>query len=39
MVDTKEMGYIVGDDAISAIGATSALYSLLMNLAISMNSG
>ena len=39
MVDTMEMGYFVGDDAISAIGATSALYSLLMNLAISMSSG
>ena len=39
MVDTMEMGYFVGDDAISAIGATSALYSLLMSLAISMNNG
>ena len=39
MVDTMEMGYFVGDDAISAIGATSSLYSLLMSLTISMNSG
>ena len=29
MVDTMEMGYFVGDDAISAIGAASSLYNLL----------
>lgn len=39
MVDTMEMGYFVGDSAIAAIGAASALYSLLMSLTISMNSG
>ena len=33
-----EMGYFVGDSAIAAIGAASALYSLLMSLTISMNS-
>ena len=38
MVDTMEMGYFVGDSAIAAIGAASALYSLLMSLTISMNS-
>lgn len=39
MVDTMEMGYFVGDDAISAIGAASSLYNLLMSLTISMNNG
>lgn len=39
MVDTMEMGYLVGDDAISAIGAASSLYNLLMSLIISMNNG
>ncbi len=33
------MGCFVGDSAISAIGAASSLYSLLMSLTISMNSG
>ena len=39
MIDTMEMGYFVGDGAIAAIGAASSLYSLLMSLTISMNSG
>ena len=39
MIDTMEMGYFVGDDAISAVGAVSALYNLLMSLVISMNNG
>lgn len=39
MIDTMVVGYFIGDDAISAIGASSSLYNLLMNLAISMNSG
>ena len=39
MIDTMEMGYFVGDNAISAIGAASSLYSLLMSLTISMNNG
>ena len=39
MIDTMEMGYFVGDDAISAVGAASSLYNLLMSLTISMNNG
>lgn len=39
MIDTMEMGYFVGDSAISAIGAASALYNLLLSLTISMNNG
>ena len=39
MIDTMEMGYFVGDDAISAVGAVSALYNLLMSLVMSMNNG
>lgn len=39
IIDTMEMGYFVGDDAISAVGAVSALYNLLMSLVISMNNG
>lgn len=39
MVDTMVVGHFIGDNAISAIGATSSLYGLMMSLAISMNSG
>lgn len=39
MVDTMVVGHLVGDHAISAIGATSSLYGLLINLASSMNTG
>lgn len=39
MVDTMEMGYFVGDDAISAVGAASSFYNLLMSLTIGMNNG
>lgn len=39
MVDTMVAGYNLGDDAIAAIGATSSLYSLIINLASGMNSG
>ncbi len=39
MVDTMVAGYFLGDNAIAAIGATSSLYSLLLNLAIGMNNG
>lgn len=39
MVDTMVAGYNLGDDAIAAIGATSALYSLIINLSSGMNSG
>ena len=39
MVDTMVAGYILGDSAIAAIGATSALYSFLMDFTIGLNSG
>lgn len=39
MVDTMVVGHFIGDNAISAIGATSSLYGLMMSLATSMNSG
>lgn len=39
MVDTMVAGYNLGDNAIAAIGATSSLYGLLVNLASGMNSG
>lgn len=39
MVDTMVVGYHLGDSAIAAIGATSALYSLLINFAGGMNNG
>lgn len=39
MVDTMVAGYNLGDNAIAAIGATSALYGLLVNFAWGMNSG
>lgn len=39
MVDTMVVGHSLGDSAIAAIGATSSLYSLLINLAIGLNSG
>lgn len=39
MVDTMEMGYFVGDAAISAVGAASSVYNLLMSLIISMMCG
>ena len=38
-VDTMIAGYNLGDTAVAAIGATSALYSLLVNLAAGLNSG
>ncbi len=38
-VDTAVAGYNLGDNAIAAIGATSALYSLIIDLASGMNSG
>lgn len=38
-VDTAVAGYNLGDDAIAAIGATSALYSLIIDLATGLNSG
>lgn len=39
MVDTMVAGYTLGESAIAAIGATSALYNLILNLASGMNSG
>lgn len=38
-VDTAVAGYNLGDKAIAAIGATSALYSLIIDLATGLNSG
>lgn len=39
LVDTMIAGHFLGDGAIAAIGATSVLYSLLMNLAWGLNNG
>ena len=39
VVDTMVAGYNLGDAAIAAIGATSSLYGLIINLAWGMNSG
>lgn len=39
MVDTMVAGYNLGDNTIAAIGATSALYGLLVNFASGMNNG
>lgn len=39
LVDTSVVGHCVGDRAISAIGATSSLYYLLISLISSLNSG
>ena len=39
MVDTMIAGYTLGDAAIGAIGATTSVYSLLINLAIGLNNG
>ena len=39
MVDTMVAGYVLGDQAIAAIGVTASLYSFLLNFAIGMNNG
>ena len=39
VVDTMVAGYNLGDAAIAAIGATSSLYGLIIDLAWGMNSG
>lgn len=39
MVDTMVVGYHLGDSAIAAIGATSSLYSLIVNFAGGLNNG
>ena len=39
MVDTMVVGHHLGDGAIAAIGATSTLYSLIVNFACGLNNG
>ena len=39
IIDTMIAGYNLGDEAIAAIGATSALYSLIVSFANGLNSG
>ncbi len=39
MADTMVVGHCLGDTAIAAIGATSSLYSLLINFANGLNNG
>ncbi|MCM1135421.1 MAG: MATE family efflux transporter [Clostridium sp.] len=39
MADTMVVGHSLGDSAIAAIGATSALYSLIFRIAFGMNNG
>ena len=39
MVDTMVAGYCLGDQAIAAIGATSAIYSLIISISWGLNSG
>lgn len=39
MVDTAVVGHCLGDTAIAAIGATSSLYSLIINFANGLNNG
>ncbi len=39
LVDTMVVGYRLGDHAIAAVGATVALYSMIINLAIDLNNG
>lgn len=39
MVDTMVVGYHLGDTGIAAIGATTSLYSLLINFANGLNNG
>lgn len=39
LVDTSVVGHCIGDSAISAVGATSSLYMLLISLIASLNSG
>ena len=39
LADTALAGHILGDAALAEIGATTALYGLIMNFAIGMNNG
>ena len=39
IVDTMIAGRYLGDDALAAIGATSAIYSTVLSLANGMNNG
>ena len=39
VVDTMIAGHLISDQAISAIGSTSSLYALIVNLALGLNTG
>lgn len=39
VADTMIVGYGLGEDAVAAVGATSALYSVLVNFAVGLNNG
>lgn len=39
LVDTAVVGHALGDEAIAAIGATSSLYTLVINFAAGLNNG
>ena len=39
IVDTMVVGYTLGDNAIAAIGATAALWRMVINFAFGMNNG
>ena len=39
LADTALAGHILGDAALAQIGATAALYGLIMNFAFGMNNG
>ena len=39
VVDTMIAGHLISDQAISAIGSTSSLYALIINLALGLNTG
>ena len=39
LTDTALAGHILGDAALAEIGATAALYGLIMNFAFGMNNG
>ena len=39
LADTALAGHILGDTALAEIGATAALYGLIMNFAFGMNNG
>ena len=39
LADTAIAGHLLGDAALAQIGATAALYSLIMNFAFGLNNG